>query len=135
MKLLRPSVTLLFLSTLSLGLPLAVAQQQRDASAKPSSRAREDLGQRAESLRTICDHLGVGGGAVIADIGAGNGRDTWTFAGVVGEKGQVYAEEIEESKCESIRKEAEKRGLEQVQAVLGSSLLWPGRSLSTILSA
>jgi len=76
---------------------------------------------RAESLRAILSHLGLGEGAVVADIGAGRGRDSWVFAEVVGESGTVYSEEIFENLVKSIRKDAEQRGVAQVRPVLGRS--------------
>ena len=45
---------------------------------------------RAGSVRAIVSHLGLGEGSVIADIGAGRGRDTWVFAKIVGETGTVF---------------------------------------------
>ncbi|MCK4790925.1 MAG: class I SAM-dependent methyltransferase, partial [Desulfobacteraceae bacterium] len=74
---------------------------------------------RAGSVHAIVSHLGLGEGSVIADIGAGRGRDTWVFAKIVGETGTVFAEEIVENKVESLKTEAEKRGFNQVRAVLG----------------
>ena len=74
---------------------------------------------RAGSVRAIVSHLGLGEGAVIADIGAGRGRDTWVFAKIVGETGLVFAEEIVESNVESLKTEAQKRDFSQVRAVLG----------------
>ena len=95
--------------------------QQRDASGgKKKTRPKENLQQRAEALRTIAERLGVGPGSVIADIGAGKGRDTWTFADIVGEDGKVFAEEIAESNTRAIQEEVEKRKLSQVQVVLGT---------------
>jgi len=74
---------------------------------------------RAESVRAIVSHLGLGKGTVIADIGAGRGRDTWVFAKIVGETGTVFTEEIAEDKVQSLETDAKKRGLSQVRAVLG----------------
>ncbi|MFZ2146050.1 MAG: metal ABC transporter permease [Sedimentisphaerales bacterium] len=74
---------------------------------------------RAGSVRAISSHLGLGKGSVIADIGAGSGRDTWVFAKIVGETGLVFAEEIVEDKVESLKTEANKRDLSQVRVVLG----------------
>ena len=76
---------------------------------------------RAASVRALVCHLGLGGGSVIADIGAGNGKDTWVFAEIVGETGKVYAEEIDENKVKSLNDSAEKKNLSQVTAMLGSS--------------
>ena len=76
---------------------------------------------RAESIRALVSHLGLGNGSSIADIGAGNGKDTWVFAEVVGETGKVYPEEIAEDKVKSLKDSAKKKGLTQVTPVLGRS--------------
>ena len=76
---------------------------------------------RADSVRSLVSHLGLGEGSVIADIGAGGGRDTWVFAKIVGKTGTVFAEEIEENKVKSLKKEAKKRDINQVKPVLGRS--------------
>ena len=84
-------------------------------------KAKTKAENRAASVRAVVSYLGLGEGSVIADIGAGNGRDTWVFADIVGETGRVFAEEIEESKVRSLKESAEKKNLAQVTAVLGGS--------------
>jgi len=84
-------------------------------------KAKTKAENRAASVRAVVSYLGLGEGSVIADIGAGNGRDTWVFADIVGETGKVFAEEIEESKVRSLKESAEKKNLPQVTAVLGGS--------------
>jgi len=76
---------------------------------------------RADSVCALASHLGLGEGSVIADVGAGGGRDTWVFANIVGKTGTVFTEEIEENKVKSLKTEAEKRDLNQVRPVLGRS--------------
>jgi len=101
----------------------ALAQEK----AGPDQTAKEDAAgeetarpkSREESIRAITAWLGIGSGATIADVGAGGGKDTWVFADVVGPSGTVLAEEIAEGKVKSLQQEAEKRGLDQVRAVLG----------------
>lgn len=75
--------------------------------------------KRAKSLRALAAHLGITEGSTVADIGAGNGQDTWTFAEMVGEKGGVLAQEVVESKVKLLQKKIKERRLSQVQAVLG----------------
>jgi len=75
--------------------------------------------KRAKSLRGLAAHLGLAKGSAVADIGAGNGQDSWTFADIVGEKGTVFAQEVVESKVKSVEKKAKEKGLSQVRAVLG----------------
>jgi SAM-dependent methyltransferase len=76
---------------------------------------------RAAAVRALVSHVGLGEGSVIADVGAGNGRDTWVFAEIAGETGKVFAEEIDENKVKSLKDSAEKKNLAQVVAMLGSS--------------
>jgi predicted methyltransferase len=78
-------------------------------------------GTRADAVRALVSHLGLGDGSIIADIGAGNGRDTWVFAEIVGETGKVFAEEIDVDKVNSLKDSAEKKNLAQVISMLGSS--------------
>ena len=112
----RHRCTLVVACLLTCLLTVSVADAQR----KKEPRKREDAKQRADALRAICGQLEVGAGKVIADIGAGNGRDTWTFASVVGETGKVFSEEIAQGKCDTIEKGAKERKLTQVQTVLGT---------------
>jgi len=74
----------------------------------------------SEALQALCSHLNVGPGCVVADVGAGGGAASWVFSRIVGPKGIVYAEEIDKGKVERLRKEAEKRKLKNVKAVLGT---------------
>jgi len=117
----RPSR--LFLATILIAVTAwssAVAQKPGAPRGDRKPRSRGDADKRAESLRAIADRLGVGPGSVVADIGAGSGRDTWTFAEIVGESGTVFAEEIDKGKTTAIEKAAGERGLPQVKAVLGA---------------
>ena len=84
-----------------------------DARAKPET--------RDHAVRALVSRLGLGQGAVIADIGAGNGKDTWVFADIVGDTGIVYAEEIDEKKVKSLKDSAGNKNLGQVIAMLGNT--------------
>ena len=111
------------LTLLLISCTVAVGFGQRADPSTESRRAREREGtkQRVAALQAIAKRLGVGAGATIADIGAGSGRDTWTFADIVGEGGKVFAEEIDDGKTKEIQEEAEKLELTQVKAVLGKA--------------
>jgi predicted methyltransferase len=95
----------------------AAETAQRPSGETPASRPKN----RAASLRAILARLDLGEGAVVADIGAGRGNDSWVFAQAVGESGTVFSEEIFEKNVKAIEKEAEKKGLAQVRAVLGKT--------------
>lgn len=87
--------------------------------AKRKAAATKKAKQRAKALRAIMASLNVGGGATIADIGAGKGRDSWVFADIVGKSGTVYSEEIMENSVKATEREAKQRGLTQVRTILG----------------
>ncbi len=74
---------------------------------------------RESAIKAFCERLKIGEGSVIADIGCGNGNDSFLFADVVGEKGTVYAEEIAESKVKQLRKAVEQKKKTQVIPILG----------------
>jgi len=82
---------------------------------------------RAASLVALTSHLGVSESSVIADVGAGNGRDSRVFARIVGERGKVWAEEITPGGVDTLKKESEARGLTQVHPILGRTddPFWP----------
>lgn len=68
----------------------------------------------------VLDELGVKSGSVVADIGCGKGYFTLKLAGRVGPGGKVYAEDIKDDVLAEVRRQADKRGLEQIQTVLGA---------------
>lgn len=90
------------------------------AAAQKTDEGANKTDPRAESLRKIAAKLDVGPGDVIADIGAGKGRDTWVFADIVGRQGKVYSEEIVDNLSKAIEGEAVRRELSQVQPILGT---------------
>ncbi len=104
-----------------LTLSAVTAQETETKPQQEAAKRKDDSKARAASLRKLADRLEVRPGATIADIGAGNGRDTWVFADIVGEQGRVYAVEINEKDVERLEKEAESRGLPQVRPLLGKS--------------
>ncbi|HUU17801.1 MAG TPA: metal ABC transporter permease [Sedimentisphaerales bacterium] len=97
----------------------SIGNSTKEVHGEPNTFHSAKPNDRAGSVRAIASHLGLGKGSVIADVGAGSGRDTWVFAKNVGETGLVFAEEIAEDKVESLKTEANKRELSQVRVVLG----------------
>ena len=105
--------------TVAVPVSLSVFTSAKDSAANSNASNPVKPANRADSVRALVSHLGLGEGSIIADIGAGGGRDTWIFADIVGKTGTVFAEEIEENKVKSLRTEAEKRDISQVKPVLG----------------
>ena len=93
------------------------AKQRR----KRNAERKQEAKKRAESLRKLADRLEIRRGATIADIGAGEGRDSWVFADIVGKDGSVFAVEITEESVVNLREEVAKRELPQVRPLLGQS--------------
>jgi SAM-dependent methyltransferase len=91
------------------------------ASNLPAAENEKDRQNRGDSIRALCQRLGVGPGAVVADVGCGDGPDTMVFADIVGEGGTVLAQEIDANKLKKVVETADKRGFHQVVPVLGQS--------------
>jgi predicted methyltransferase len=107
--------------SLALGTVVRAADKaQGSRETRPAAKSDKSK-ERADSLGKLVSHLGLGKGSAIADIGAGGGQDTWVFASLVGETGTVFSQEIGESRVESLKKEANQKGLSQVRTVLGHS--------------
>src|SRR5439155_13005289 len=59
-------------------------------------------------------------GAVVADLGAGTGYYSWRLAKAVGEKGLVYAVDIQPEMLELLAKKMAERNVTNVKGVLGT---------------
>jgi len=104
--------------------PKAKTEPKAEAKTAPSKEqkaaaAAEAAKKRAKGLAALAARLGIGQGKSVADIGAGGGADTWTWAEIVGPSGTVYAEEINEKQVKGLEKQAAAKKLSQVRPVLG----------------
>ncbi len=72
-----------------------------------------------QDTEEILDRLRINPGDKIADIGAGSGYFTIPLALRVGDKGIVFAEEIQIEMVNFISKKVEKQGLNNVRVVFG----------------
>jgi ubiquinone/menaquinone biosynthesis C-methylase UbiE len=75
---------------------------------------RQDIDRLAQSMQWKT-------GAVVADVGAGDGSYSFAAAERVGASGRVYATEIDPEKLKSLRAEVAKRKLENVIVVEGTA--------------
>jgi SAM-dependent methyltransferase len=76
---------------------------------------------RKLQIDRVMDILGVREGASVADIGAGSGWFTVRAARRVGERGQVYAVEINQDYLDYIARRAERESLGNIRTVLGQA--------------
>lgn len=68
----------------------------------------------------LMDAIGLKEGMTIADIGAGRGRMTVFFSVRVGEKGKVFANEIDESALQYLKERCKRNNMENVKTFLGT---------------
>lgn len=81
-----------------------------------------DRPEREEEERpgVVINALGLRGGEVVADLGAGSGYFTFRIAPRVGQKGRVLAVEIQDEMLETIRRRAATLKITNVEEVKGS---------------
>jgi ubiquinone/menaquinone biosynthesis C-methylase UbiE len=122
-------------AALTLGVAVAVAQEPTPGKVDPrinqqfhkkgaakgfiqrfEAHDREVFAKRDE----IVDALQLRPGMRVADVGAGSGLFTRLFAEKVGPEGKVFAVDVSREFLAHIARDAESRGLEQVQTVLGA---------------
>jgi len=100
-------------------VPRTDAERAKDTRGKSEKAGSAKKKNQSKAVAAVLSRLGLGRGSVVADIGSGKGRYTWVFAKAVGKTGTVFAEDIADEQVKSLEKEAQKRGLRQVRAVLG----------------
>jgi len=72
-----------------------------------------------QDTEEIMDRLHLGAGDIVADIGAGSGFFTIPFASRVGEKGLVFAEEIQIEMINYISRKVEEQELKNIRVIFG----------------
>ncbi|MFC8527266.1 class I SAM-dependent methyltransferase [Nocardia sp. NPDC057227] len=93
---------------------MTTSQQQRTG--KPGTGTSTDDPAAAEAVyldatRQLLEPLGVRDGDVVVDVGPGAGSATVALARAVGERGRVYAVDLDHSMLEATRAAAEQAGL------------------------
>jgi SAM-dependent methyltransferase len=76
--------------------------------------------EREERPSKMLELLACKPGEVVADVGAGSGYHALRIAKAVGEKGRVYAVDIQPEMLDIIRGKAKKQALKNVEPVLGT---------------
>ena len=72
-----------------------------------------------QDTEEIMDRLHLGAGDIVADIGAGSGFFTTPFSSRVGEKGLVFAEEIQIEMINYISRKVEEQELKNIRVIFG----------------
>ena len=86
-------------------------------------------------INRVMDILGIAPGKTVADIGAGSGWFTVRAARRVGDKGMVYAVDINPEAIQYVQKRAEKESLGNIKTILGKAdnPLLPTNSIDAVL--
>ena len=76
------------------------------------------LNQRQPPIK-IMDAIGLKQGMIIGEVGAGTGRMTMWLADRVGESGKVYANDIDRSALDHLRRRCKRDGFKNVEIIVG----------------
>lgn len=76
--------------------------------------------EREERCSMMLTNLGLKTGMTICDMGCGNGFHTLPMAQLTGEKGSVYAVDVQPEMLSLLRNRMEEQGVENVIPILGS---------------
>jgi ubiquinone/menaquinone biosynthesis C-methylase UbiE len=68
----------------------------------------------------ILKTIGIKPGMIIGEVGAGRGRYTVHIANRIGPSGMIYANDIQESYLQYIKKRSANHGLKNIKTILGS---------------
>jgi FkbM family methyltransferase len=95
--------------------------QVLNAQSSGNRAAQEATRETQQRVPDIFKAMGVAPGAVVADIGAGQGFFTVRLAKAVGDSGRVYAVDISQQALRSLRSRVEQEGLQNVQVIEGAA--------------
>src|SRR5688572_2052467 len=110
--------------TLALAVTLAIqvaAAGVRPAAQSAAARQHETARDAWQKVPEILTALGVEPGAVVADIGAGDGFLTVRLARAVGRDGHVFAVDIDDRAIERLRARVQRDGLTNVTVTKGDA--------------
>jgi FkbM family methyltransferase len=102
---------------------VALAQIAGDAAVIQSSvdrQARESQREEQQRVADVFKALAIAPGAVVADVGAGQGFYTVRLAKAVGDTGRVYAVDVSSSALRSLRGRVADEGLGNVEVLEGA---------------
>ncbi len=106
---------------LSLLITPAQAQSHQDHSRAENKRLQDDLERAQWQLpRKVLMEIGVREGMVVADVGAGDGYFTILISEKVGEKGTVYASDIDRDALKRCAEKCEVERISNVHIIVGT---------------
>ena len=104
------AITLAVILVFSASLPILAGDRDPDA--------WEARHNRLQPPDEVMDAIGVEPGWIIAEVGAGRGRYAVHMAERVGEKGMIYANDIDSEALEYIEQRCERDGIDNIVTIL-----------------
>ncbi len=91
----------------------------------------KSINEKLQPPEKVMDAIGIKPGMTIGEIGAGHGRYTVHLAGRVGQKGKIFANDIDKNALSILRDRCEKENILNVETILGKEddPLFPKKSL------
>jgi len=111
----------MILTILLTALTVILPAQETGQAIRDASRLAEPQDKRSNDVQPpelVMDILGVRPGMVIGEVGAGRGRVTVHIAARVGDKGKVYANDINPRAIEYLKARCQRLGLANVETIL-----------------
>jgi len=109
---------IILLAVLTVLLPGWDSAQAARSSAQLTE-SQEQYANATHPPELVIDLLGIRPGMIIGDVGAGRGRVTVHLAARVGEKGKIYANDIDADAIAYLKERCERLGLTNVETILG----------------
>lgn len=125
---------------LLIALSFVLSVQGPTAESQDADRLTEPHERSANAIqppKEVMDLIGVRPGLVIGEVGAGRGRVTVHLADRVGEKGKIYANDIDARALDYLKQRCERLGFANVETVLGlvDDAKFPANSLDLVFMA
>lgn len=117
---------------LSVQVPAAVPQDPDRL-----TESREQAANAIQPPDQVMDLIGIRPGLVIGEVGAGRGRVTVHLAARVGDKGKIYANDIDQAAIDYLKDRCRRQGLLNVETILGAvdDARFPKDSLDLVFMA
>jgi ubiquinone/menaquinone biosynthesis C-methylase UbiE len=95
---------------------------------------REQTANAIQPPEQVMDLVGIRPGLVVGEVGAGRGRVTVHLAVRVGEKGKIYANDVDPRAIEYLKERCRRQGLSNVETILGlaNDVRFPPNSLDLV---
>jgi len=113
--------TIRLMSILLMVLTAILPAQEAAQAARDAGRLAEPQEKRFNDVQPpelVLDILGIRPGLVIGEVGAGHGRVTVHLAARVGDKGKVYANDIDSAAVDYLKTRCRRQGLANVEIIL-----------------